>query len=79
MVYCMCRLVSYNCNDRRLRTTNPLILDLRVPPHKRSKYIFRRYFFTGNISFHVLDILKLNKKLVWVSSVGRGRGGGVAR
>ena len=47
-----------------------------VPPHKRSKYIFCPYFFTGNISFHVLDISKLNKELVWVSSGGRGGGGG---
>ena len=67
----MCRLVSTTATTYVYVTPTP-DFGFGSTPHKRSKYIFRPYFFTGNISFHVLDISKLNKKLVWVSSGGGG-------
>ena len=64
----MCRLVNNNTNDMRL--TLPLILDSNLSPnfrqvweypHKSGQNIKFVPFFTGNISFHVLDISKLKK------------------
>ena len=66
----MCRLRNNNSNDRRLR--NPGMV---VTPYKGSKYKVHPYFYAVNISFHVLNISRLKKKV----GVGElcGGGGGV--
>ena len=65
-----------NSNDRRLRNPTSLILDsFGGTAHKGSRYNVRPYFSYVNISFHVLDISRFLKKLVWVSCRGWGGGG----
>ena len=59
MIYCMCRLVSRTATKDVCVTLTP-ILDLAVPPHKRSKYIFVPIFLlvTSYFMFWTYQSLK---------------------